>query len=39
MKKRVIPIIIVVVLLALAALWYFVWRDKGTVTVAEPPVE
>ena len=39
MKKRVIPIIIVVVLLALAALWYFVWRDKGTETVAEPPVE
>lgn len=38
MKKKVIPIIIVVVLLALAALWYFVWRDKGTETVAEPPV-
>lgn len=39
MKKRVIPVIIVVVLLALASLWYFVWRDKDTVTVAAPPVE
>jgi hypothetical protein len=39
MKKRAIPIIIVVVLLALAALWYFVWRDKASVVVAEPPVE
>ena len=39
MKKKVFAIIIAVLLLALAALWYFVWRDKGTVTVAEPPVE
>ena len=38
MKKRVIPVIIVAVLLAVAALWYFVWRDKGTQTTAEPPV-
>ena len=38
MKKKVFAIIIVVLLLALAALWYFVWRDKGTTVVAEPPV-
>ena len=38
MKKKVFAIVIAVLLIALAALWYFVWRDKGTETTAEPPV-
>ena len=38
MKKSIIITIVVLVLLALAAVWYFMLRDNSSEVTAEPPV-